>query len=409
MRIGIKAALLFLATAAVLTPKLAAASSHQTRAEMEAKQRIVRSKTQAQAEAVAPFLSQLEVQKKQIIGIELISANPGQTLESRFGHLLLRLVTSSPTGQSDLVVSFAALVTDAQLDPWKAVDGSYPLALQIERVRGMQMRYALSRQSLRRLIVPTSVTQRLGLVEKILNYGKDPYRYRFFSSNCATELMRLLEANQILISGAPVRDQLNDFVHTTLNLANATVGRIIPNKVLDRVLLSGQTPYPVIPLNSGLVKVFAWLHLHDALNGSFEKINWPQGSIEELSKLSDPEKFQLYLAMPNLPNGFRSELDRVVLKYSAYPPVKRAAIATGMRPIPPILYESCNRADCTAQILAVYPKIWREPKRFFSVLRKSHQNSVSSQRDQTLNSYSGFSTTANILSRLDYKPWYAFN
>jgi hypothetical protein len=162
---------------------------------------------------VCPYINSNVISRNEIYNLDpdrlyevhYLYAAPGNSVPSRWGHAMLRLVYCSPERPlpsadclKDVsyhrVVSFRANIEDFQLNNWKALTGKYPSQMFILNLNEVVNEY--TQVELRDVIsLPlqlTALEKRL-LIEKILeSYWDYKGRYYFLSNNCADETFALL-------------------------------------------------------------------------------------------------------------------------------------------------------------------------------------------------------------------------
>ncbi len=147
-----------------------------------------------------------KIDPKKIYEIHYLQAAPGSSLASRFGHSMIRLIICAPhrTAVSadclkDLmyhrVLSFRAKTESDSYSPIKGITGDYPSLLFYEPYVSVADEY--NKVELRDLVsYPFQITE--GQKFNFLRAASQTYwsyagRYRFFSTNCASETLLLLQ------------------------------------------------------------------------------------------------------------------------------------------------------------------------------------------------------------------------
>ncbi|WP_341707629.1 DUF4105 domain-containing protein [Halopseudomonas sp.] len=141
---------------------------------------------------------------ERVYAVHYLLAEPEQTLASRWGHSMLRLVICAPGRprgpdclldlEQDLVFSFRAYVDDVQLSHWDGLVGEYPSRLFMLPLAQVVDEYTkLELRSLRSVPLQLSRAEIEGVVLQAaqLHWGYDG-RYFFIGNNCAVETLKLL-------------------------------------------------------------------------------------------------------------------------------------------------------------------------------------------------------------------------
>ena len=141
---------------------------------------------------------------ERVYAVHYLLAEPDQTLASRWGHSMLRLVVCAPGRprgpdclldlEQDLVLSFRAYVDDVQLSHWDGLVGQYPSRLFMLPLAQVVDEYTkLELRSLRSVPLQLSRGEIEGVVQQAaqLHWAYDG-RYFFVGNNCAVETLKLL-------------------------------------------------------------------------------------------------------------------------------------------------------------------------------------------------------------------------
>lgn len=141
---------------------------------------------------------------ERVYALHYLLAEPDQTLASRWGHSMLRLVICAPGRprgpdclhdlEQDLVLSFRAYVDDVQLSHWDGLVGEYPSRLFMLPLAQVVDEYTkLELRSLRSVPLRLERREIEGVVQQAaqLHWGYDG-RYFFIGNNCAVETLKLL-------------------------------------------------------------------------------------------------------------------------------------------------------------------------------------------------------------------------
>jgi hypothetical protein len=110
------------------------------------------------------------LESNQIKGLELIVAASGKTtLESRFGHTLLRFVDNKGNASDDIVLSFVADLDGPVLSSRRGIFGGYPIYPLLKTFRMFNKDYVKNDdRSLERHIIPSTREMRKDLVQKVI-------------------------------------------------------------------------------------------------------------------------------------------------------------------------------------------------------------------------------------------------
>lgn len=152
-------------------------------------------------------LNQITLDPTRLYRIDYVVAGRGETLASRFGHSMLRLVFCAPERaqideqcledrSSHLMVGFAAQTEDTIFNYAGAISGQYPSAMSLYYAEDVIARY--NQRELRDVLAyPLSLSaHQKAFLLKIVAERYWSYRgsYRFLSNNCSTEIRAILRA-----------------------------------------------------------------------------------------------------------------------------------------------------------------------------------------------------------------------
>jgi len=138
----------------------------------------------------------VEVPIASLKAVQLLRINPGRSLVSRFGHLMLRFLFEGQEGDvSDVVVEFSAYA-DTRIDWRRGVWGGYPSRLTFHGFPLIAMRYnVLQNREIACIPLRLTEVQRTRLLQRTLEiYWEYRGEYRFFSRNCSTEIYDLVRS-----------------------------------------------------------------------------------------------------------------------------------------------------------------------------------------------------------------------
>ena len=150
------------------------------------------------------YINRLDSDK--IVGIEYFSSAAAENLESRFGHTNIRLIDQDDDPLNDLVISFEAIIPEAEQDDfmkyWRALSGHYPL---YPVVRPMYMQIQLisyQKRNFLRLPIRLTKKERNRSLESLKNWintpGTSP-EYTFSEYNCVYGLYHMFELAKVHI------------------------------------------------------------------------------------------------------------------------------------------------------------------------------------------------------------------
>ncbi len=148
----------------------------------------------------------VELDPQRIFQVHLLLADSGDALGSGFGHAMLRLIICSPSRiqigpeclqdiSHHLVVSFRAALDTPLVSAWSGLSGHYPSRLYVFEMNGILDEY-LTREARSLRSIPLTLSRRD--IEAIASTTIDyqwTYEgtYTFFTNNCATETLHLLQ------------------------------------------------------------------------------------------------------------------------------------------------------------------------------------------------------------------------
>lgn len=145
------------------------------------------------------------------MGVEILLAqDSSSSMNTRFGHSMIRLVDEDEIWSNDLVFSFGYEVVES--DPaasklseiFGAISGNYQLKMNIMTLGEAWNRYELSEQrNLSRVILATNSQIRKKIVETLMSWSERPEllgNYSLLGNNCVSILIDLLKN-----AGVPLR------------------------------------------------------------------------------------------------------------------------------------------------------------------------------------------------------------
>jgi hypothetical protein len=152
-----------------------------------------------------------------VYAVELLLAEAGRSLASRFGHLMLRLVVCAPSyheadgtfvpamplgeeclkhHKHDIVINYAAELDGAHAELLKGLTGGYRSTVSISPYTKVRDEYVFNKnRNLSSFMVFLTREQISTVVHRAVeDYWSYAGKYRFFSNNCAVEARELLQA-----------------------------------------------------------------------------------------------------------------------------------------------------------------------------------------------------------------------
>ena len=156
----------------------------------------------------------------------------------RWGHALLRFVSSEGNPGADYVLEFVAMVPDDNPSLRKGLFGGYPAAPQFSSLRSFWREYVADEdRDLIRAIIPTSPAMRQRIFQTLQNWIADPKKnlhdYNFPDNNCAGLMTRFLQAAGFPYSG--IRARIPDHIMRYLK-------RLLLNPYPELVVSNQKTP-----------------------------------------------------------------------------------------------------------------------------------------------------------------------
>lgn len=136
--------------------------------------------------------------------LELIEVSPGEKYYTWWGHLLLRFVGSSASGnpEEDYALSFLADFNDYPVDKWKASVGGYVVMPKIALLSEYRNEYIKNEKRSMKFYKMNSdrvQNQRLLITLRTwINKPETPGTYNFFTNNCAILMNKILVEAKIL-------------------------------------------------------------------------------------------------------------------------------------------------------------------------------------------------------------------
>ena len=134
-------------------------------------------------------------QKKNIKGVEIIVADKADSLASRFGHGLLRLIDDDPYWVNDVVISFSALSYEESYSMRKSIVGSYSITPQVMNLHEYWGLYTKKEErDLKRYVINLNPKQLNDFLDTLFTHIRNPElldKYTFLSNNCIGVITKL--------------------------------------------------------------------------------------------------------------------------------------------------------------------------------------------------------------------------
>ncbi len=318
-------------------------------------------------------IEELYARRSHITGIELLIADSANDLESKWGHALLRFLGTGKFSFNDLTVSFGALIDETDFKGFNApvgyvrgIFGKYEIVPGVQTIRDIWESNNLKQgRSIHRYIIPTSVEQRMKIVETLLSWVSDqestdnPLRsYYFLSKNCGTLLMYLLEESGLAFPGSLGSGSNKDIAMSKWSLDTGIKGIVAPidtpfllQKELLTPFLAIQVPSVEKKLRDKGIKVDNKKFVNGQWSDDFVQTliskNVDFATLSQISRIQNPPT----KAMEELINHLRSQRN------------KSGELLNGQffdfAELPQALYELCSDLSCGKQVQAASRKVWR--------------------------------------------------
>ncbi|MBC74674.1 MAG: hypothetical protein CME64_01540 [Halobacteriovoraceae bacterium] len=293
------------------------------------------------SDSLAQYLAQ---SRDRIIGVEFILASgTDEQIFSRFGHSLLRFVDNDADYTNDVVLSFEAKVTDANIDYMEGLSGGYETIARFDTLYNFWIRYVrLEDRPLERYIIPLTPRLRKNLIDKVLAYhsGDEALpNYTFLEQNCARVLSQL-------------------FIDAGLSSKDLTLGTRVPQYLNGWLNNSLLTPFkPIISLAPYTVFKKA-ADITDIALEDFRNYDlWTDKVVQKLREgLEQKELLFLFRELWDLPN----DLGLALIKDKTYLHAKDLTHndVVGMTIVPASMYQICEDYDCARQNILHEQRIW---------------------------------------------------
>lgn len=233
---------------------------------------------------------------KKIVAIDYLVAAPAPAVESRFGHSMLRIIFCDNTDsesilncrkkiESQIVVQFGASITDKQMSYLTGIGlfESYPSTIRFSTFLSMKQQYNDAEQRnlySYPLLLDSNELQRALLQMVYLAWAYEG-EYRFFSTNCSTEILDLLRS--VLWNN----DNLfRSNIHQPMELLNLLIrSSLIDSSLQDPINLK-KHPYSFFPASTEAMK--------QALEVVKSMLSYDKMSFEDYKKIRVQERTNLF-------------------------------------------------------------------------------------------------------------------
>ncbi len=195
-----------------------------------------------------PKFKSLVANPSSIVGVELIKTLPGKSLESRFGHLLLRLIDNDSDSLNDVVFNFFPDYGNNGSPMFSALP-AFNMGLEIQPMRYFVESYvAKENRSLTRFALLTTAPMRAALAKQLKIFVDQPQergKYTALGNSCIGIINRALRQAGILgTSDNVVRPSRTDSFYNRIGLSPYPKRDINPGSKKD--MFDSATRFPVI-------------------------------------------------------------------------------------------------------------------------------------------------------------------
>lgn len=129
-------------------------------------------------------------------GVEIIVADKADSMASRFGHAMLRLIDDDSTWTNDVVISFTALSYEENYDLRRSIFGGYAISPQVMTLHEYWSMYTKDEErDLRRFVVTLSPEKINNLFDTLFKYIREPELlkdYTFLKNNCIGVITKIM-------------------------------------------------------------------------------------------------------------------------------------------------------------------------------------------------------------------------
>lgn len=253
----------------------------------------------------------IDLDPKRVYQIHYLLASKGDSMMSRWGHSMIRIVTCAPQRQNvgpecladeayHVVISYRANISDLILSQWAGLTGDYPSQLFMFHLSEVVEEY--TRTELRDLIsAPLLLTDSeketllKNAVERFWSYSG---KYYFLTNNCASESRDLIQS---------ALDESHPFQRENPDTPNGLLSRLIRAGLVDRRTLeqtptSGRTLFP----SNRLALEQAYARTTEAFPGLLQE--YPEGMKSFLQKSTAAERRKLSEQALSLPSDRKRKL-----------------------------------------------------------------------------------------------------
>ena len=188
--------------------------------------------------------AQAAVNFRHVVGIELLVAEKSsKTFESRWGHVMLRLVDDNLDLFDDQIISFGASISGDQVNYARAASGGYPLQMHVTDMGDTIREYVIDQnRSLNRLVLPMSSAQREAFVRSVRyleSHSAYLGNYDFLQNNCVVGIVTLLKMSGFYVSR-------EDVIDSQPSLFSLVLPTLTPVDLIQYLSVRGQTNLPSI-------------------------------------------------------------------------------------------------------------------------------------------------------------------
>ncbi len=129
-------------------------------------------------------------------GVEIIVADKADSMASRFGHAMLRLIDDDGSWSNDAVISFTALSYEENYDLRRSLFGGYAISPQVMTLHEYWSMYTKDEErDLRRFVVTLPPEQINKLFDTLFKYIREPELlkdYTFLKNNCIGVITKIM-------------------------------------------------------------------------------------------------------------------------------------------------------------------------------------------------------------------------
>lgn len=137
----------------------------------------------------------IDANRHRIKGVEIIIADKADSLASRFGHGMLRLIDDDSTWVNDAVISFSALSYEENYSLRRSLLGGYTILPQVMTMFEYWNMYTKDEErDLKRYVINLDQKSLNQLLNTLFKYLEDPKKldnYTFLSNNCIAVITKI--------------------------------------------------------------------------------------------------------------------------------------------------------------------------------------------------------------------------